>query len=152
MYWWEQYHNTATPCYRIFRPQQPWQILVRCVLVNTLQHHDTVGFCINIPDGRSTVGSGARRGTKPWQDNGKELMRTQQWDHDLAGSTSKFLSANTGAHVPTMETRSSTLAGDIIIAEEPAREMAFETAQRRELGLQLRSSWTICWCRMTVSI
>ena len=29
---------------RLFGPQQPWQILVRCVLVNTLQHHDTVDF------------------------------------------------------------------------------------------------------------
>ena len=31
-----------------------------------------------------------------------------------------------------MEARSSTLAGDIIVAEEPAGRMAFETAQRRE--------------------
>ena len=29
------------------------------------------------------VQCGARRGTKPWQDNGKELMRIQQWDHGL---------------------------------------------------------------------
>ena len=28
--------------YRLFGPQQPWQILVRCVLVNTSQYHDTV--------------------------------------------------------------------------------------------------------------
>ena len=59
----------------------------------------------------------ARRGTKPWQENGKELMRGPTvW----TGSTSKFLSANTGVHIPTMETRSSTLAGDIIVAEDPA--------------------------------
>ena len=31
-----------------------------------------------------------------------------------------------------METRSSTLAGDLIVEEELARGMAFETAQRRE--------------------
>ena len=30
--------------YRLFGPQQPWQIHVRCVLVNTLQYHDTVDF------------------------------------------------------------------------------------------------------------
>ena len=30
--------------YRLFGPQQPWQIFVRCVLVNTLQYHDTGDF------------------------------------------------------------------------------------------------------------
>ena len=34
--------------------------------------------------------------------------------------------------MPTMETRSSTLAGNLIVAEEPAGEMAFETAERRK--------------------
>ena len=36
-----------------------------------------------------------------------------------------FLSANIGVHIPTMETRSSTLAGDLIVAEEPARGEGF---------------------------
>ena len=60
-------------------------------------------------------------------------MKIQQWAQGVwTGATSKFLSANTGLHVSTMEARSSTLAGDIIVAEEPAGVMAFETAQRRE--------------------
>ena len=51
----------------------------------------------------------------------------------------KFLSANTGVHTPTMETRSSTLASDFIVAEEPAGRMALETAPFR-------------WCRRTALI
>ena len=41
-------------------------------------------FCARLGDGRSTVGSGAlARGSQPWQDNGKELMRRQPWDRGL---------------------------------------------------------------------
>ena len=40
-------------------------------------------FCVRFRDGGSTAGSGAGRGTKPWHENGKELMRTQQWVHGL---------------------------------------------------------------------
>ena len=36
-----------------------------------------------------------------------------------------FSAANIGVHIPTMETRSSTLADDLIVAEEPARESGF---------------------------
>ena len=63
------------------------------------------------------------------------------------GSTSKFLSTNTGLHVSTMEARSSTLAGDFIVAEEPAGRMSFETGSKARAGLQQRSSWTMRWCR-----
>ena len=63
-----------------------------------------------------------------WERVDEDTAVTTVWK----GSTSKFLSANTGAHIPTMETPSSTLAGDLIVAEEPAGEMAFETAQRRD--------------------
>ena len=48
------------------------------------------------------------------------------------GSASKFFSANTGVHISTMETRSSALAGDLIVAEEPTGGMAFETALKGE--------------------
>ena len=104
-------------------------IFVHCVLVNTLPYHNTVDFVRDSEDGRSTVGCGAAA----WD----ETM-ARQWervDEDTAvgpRSTSKFLSANIGVHMPTMETRSSTLAGKLIVAEEPAGGMAFETAQRRE--------------------
>ena len=41
--------------------------------------------------------------------------------------------ANTGQHVPTMETRPFDLGkSDLIVAEEAAGGMAFWTAQRRE--------------------
>ena len=71
-------------------------------------------FCARLGDGRSTVGSGAGRGTKPWQDNWKELMGTQQWDHGLDRI---HLYGNIGVHIQTVETRSSALAGDLIVAE-----------------------------------
>ena len=103
-------------------------IPVLCVLVNTLQYHDTVDL---VQDSEKEDPQLVAE-TKPWQDNGKESMRTQQWDHGWTGPTSKFLSSNTGVHVPTMETRSSTLAGNLIVAEEPAGWMALETAQRRK--------------------
>ena len=57
-----------------------------------------------------------------------------QWeriDEETAvGSASKFLNANIGVHIQTMETRSSTLASDFIVAEEQAGRMALETAPR----------------------
>ena len=56
------------------------------------------------------------------------LSGTTVW----TGSTSELLNVNSSVHQPTMEARPSTLAGDLIVAEEPAVEMAFETAQRRK--------------------
>ena len=67
--------------YRLFGPQQPWQIFVRCVLVKTLQYHDAVDFVQDSETEDPQFVAEPWRGTKPWQDNGKELMRTQQWDH-----------------------------------------------------------------------
>ena len=69
--------------YRLFGPQQPWQIFVRCVLVNTLQYHDTVDFVQDSETEDPQLVAERARGTKPWQDNGKEFMTTQQWDHGL---------------------------------------------------------------------
>ena len=93
-------------------------MFVQCVLVNTLQYHDVVQDS-ETEDPQLVAEPGVGR------DHGKtmgKLMRTQQWTTVWTGSTSKFLSAKTGVHIPTMETRSSTLAGDLIVAEEPAGE------------------------------
>ena len=129
--WWKQYHDSATSCTDLSDLRNCDNSCSVCV-----GKHVTVSrycrSCARLGDGRSTVGSGASSGSKPWQDNGKESMRTQQWDHGWTGPTSKFLNSNTGVHVPTMETRSSTLAGNLIVAEEPAGWMALETAQRRK--------------------
>ena len=69
--------------------------------------------CARLGDGRSTVGSGARRGTKSWRID----------EDTVVGAPSKFLRANTGVHIPTRKRN----------LEEPAGGMAVETAQRREL-------------------
>ena len=50
-------------------------------------------------------------------------------------------------NLPLMEARPVPLAGDLIVAKEPAGRMAFETAR-----LQQRLSWTMCWCRTTALI
>ena len=98
------------------------------MLVNTLQYHDAVEF---VRDSETDDPQLVARGTKPWQDNGKESRRTQQWDHGLDRT---HLQVSQAQHwrTRTMETRSSTLAGNFIVAEGPAGGMAFETAQRRE--------------------
>ena len=58
-------------------------ILVLVVLANTSQNHDTVDFVQDLETEDPTVGGGAARGSKPWQYNGKELKRRQQWDRGL---------------------------------------------------------------------
>ena len=71
----EQYHDTATSGfeYSVFRIlDRPCPV---CVGKHVTVTRDGQ-FCERFRDGGSTVGSGARRGTKPWQENGKELMRT----------------------------------------------------------------------------
>ena len=40
--WWEQYHDTATSGTDYLDSCNLDKIFVRCVLVNTLQYHDTV--------------------------------------------------------------------------------------------------------------
>ena len=103
-----------------------------CV-VNTYTVTRDGQFCERFRDGGSTVGTGARRGTKPWPENVKELMRTLAVGSRFGQDPPPSFSAPTLAFtIQTMETRSSTLAGNLIVAEEPAGEMAFETAQRRE--------------------
>ena len=98
-----------------------------------LQFHDTVDFVQDSETENPQLVAEPGVGRNHGKENGKELMKIQQWDHGFGqGPTSKFLGANTGVHIPTMETRSSTLAGHLIVAEEPAGGMAFETAQRRE--------------------
>ena len=59
------------------------RVFVRCVLVNTLQYHDTVEFVQDSETEDPQVVAEPGVGTKPWQDNGKELMRTEHWDHGL---------------------------------------------------------------------
>ena len=82
VFWCEQYYNTATSGieYSVLR------ILDRSCPVCVGKHVTVTRdgqFCERFRDGGSTVGSGARRGTKPWEENGKELMRTQQWANGL---------------------------------------------------------------------
>ena len=77
------------------------------MLVDQLQYHDTVVFVQD--SGTGTVGSGARRGTKPWRGNSSgTTFRT--------GSTSELLSANYCVHLPTVEARPWVVAGDLIFA------------------------------------
>ena len=116
--------------YRLFGAQQPWQILVRCVLVNTLQYHDTVDFVQDseTDDPQLVAEKGVGRNHCKTMGKRGHSSGTVVWTRP----TSKFLSSKTGVHVPTVETRSSTLAGNVIVAEEPAGWMALETAQRRE--------------------
>ena len=78
----EQYHDTATSGTYNSDLRNCDNSCSVCV-----GKHGTVSrycrFCARLGDGRSTVGSEASRGTKPCQDNGKELMRRQQWDRGL---------------------------------------------------------------------
>ena len=53
------------------------------VLVNTLQYHDTVEFVQDSETEDPQLVAELASGSKPWQDNGKELMRRQQWDRGL---------------------------------------------------------------------
>ena len=57
--------------------------LVLGVLVNTLQYHDTVDFVQDSETEDPQLVAELSRVSKPWQDNGKELMRRQQWDRGL---------------------------------------------------------------------
>ena len=94
----EQYHDTATSGTYNSDLRNCDDSCSVCV-----GKHVTVSrycrFCARLGDGTSTVGSGAR-----------------QWE--------RVLSANTGVHILTMETRSS-LWQATIVAEEPVGRMAF---------------------------
>ena len=102
-------------------------IFVQWVLVKTLQHHDTVDFLHDseTEDPQLVAEPGVGRNHGRERDD-EDSSGTTVW----TGSISKFLSANTGEHIPTMETGSSTLAGDLIVEEELAGRMTFETAQK----------------------
>ena len=86
-------------------------------------------FCKRFRDGRSTVGSGARRGTKPWRGNGKESTGTRQWDHGLAKNRFRA-SKRQLQRAPAVNGSATFDLGNIIA--EPPRWIAFATAQRRE--------------------
>ena len=68
----------------------------------------------------------------------ERLTRTRQWTTVWTGFTSELLSANSGVHLSTMEARPSTLAGDLIVAQEPAggwllRELKGESRSAAEV-------------------
>ena len=106
--------------YRLFGPTHLQQFWFVCV--NELATVSRYCYCgARVRDGRSTVSSRSLA----WNET-----ITRQWDRVdeehgsgttfWTGPTSKFLSANSGLHLPTMEVRPSTLAGDLFVAEEPA--------------------------------
>ena len=72
-------------------------------------------FCGRLWDERSAVGSGARRGTEPWQGNGNKIDE----------------GTNTREYIPTIETRSSAVAGYILVAKELAGE---NSSRKRDRG------------------
>ena len=78
-----QYHDTATSGTYYSDLRNCDNSCSGCVGIHvTISRH--CQFCARLGDGRSTVGGGElARGSKPWQDNGKELMRRQQWDRGL---------------------------------------------------------------------
>ena len=99
MCWWGQHHDTA------FLVQIVWTfatvtIPVLCVLVNTLQYHDNVDFAqdFETEDPQLVAPAWDETVARQWErvDEDK-TVGPRFW----TGPTSKFLSPNTGVHIPT---------------------------------------------------
>ena len=73
-----QSHDTVTFGCILFGTFATVTTPVLGVLVNTLQYHDTVDFVQDSETEDPQLVAEQARGSKPWQDNGKELMRRQQ--------------------------------------------------------------------------
>ena len=69
-FWWEQYHDTATSGIE-YLDRRNFDRLCPVFAGKHVTVTRDGRFCARFRDGGSTLGSGARRGSKPWQENGK---------------------------------------------------------------------------------
>ena len=95
-------------------------------VVNTLSYHDTFNFVQDFETEYPQLVAEPVVG----RNHGKTIGRSRghySGPTVWTGPTSKFFSTNTGVHIPTMETRSSTLASNLIVAETPAGWVAVPT-------------------------
>ena len=100
-------------------------------------------FCKRFRDGRSTVGSGARRGTKPWRGNGKRV------DGDTAVGPRFGQEPLPSFEAPTPACTCRQWKRGLRLGQHHCRTAEvdrFCDSSKARVGLQQMLSWTMRWC------
>ena len=121
--------------YRLFGPQQPWQIFVRCVLANTLQYHDTVNF---VQDSETEDPQPAFLDGSAKNGVSGSALRTKAISLRVASATVSTLSpCDECADGPTFSVTGSILALQSHFAQRGLQVVGIQKGRRRTSALRV---------------